>query len=106
MSTAKLNIDDLVEIKLRKRVKKVFKPHDPEKLSVAIVEIWDVRTAQQKWSKEYVVSFGGNKSITIYGEEDWDSFMDLVEYVDYLSETTREIEIVKKEGDHDYDPPL
>ena len=99
MSTAKLNIDDLVEIKLRKRGKKVFRPKDPEKLSVAIVEIWDVRNSQQKWSKEYVVSFGGDKSITIYGEQDWDSFMDLVEYVDHLSETTQEMETVKKEGD-------
>lgn len=95
MATANLNANELIEFKLRKRLKKVFKPKDPERLAVVIVEVWDVRTAHHGWEKEYVVSFGGNKSITIYGEEDWDSFMDLVDYIDHVAETTQEIEVVK-----------
>ena len=96
MSTTKLKVEDLTEVRLRKRLKRIFRSRDPEKLEVVIVEIWDVRRAHM-WDIRYVVSFGGNKSITIHGEDDWKDFIDLIDEVDFLAETTQEIPVVQKE---------
>ncbi len=94
MTTEKLNIEQLTEVRLRKRLKRVFQPTDPEKLGVVIMEIWDVRRANS-WDVKYVISFGGNKSITIHGDDDWSQFLSLVDEIDFLAETTQEIPVVK-----------
>ena len=101
MTTEKLNVGELTEIRLRKRLKRVFQPKDPERLEVVIMEIWDVKRGHS-WDVKYIVSFGGNKSITIHGDDDWRQFVDLVDEIDFLAETTQEIPIVEKEPTEDY----
>lgn len=96
MSTLQINPEDLTEIRLRKRIKKILRPEDPEKLEVIILEIWDVRKGSS-WTMNYVISFGGNKSITIHGDDDWSAFLQLIDEIDFLAETTQEIPIIKKE---------
>ena len=96
MSTTKLKAEDLTEIRLRKRLKRIIQPHDPERLEVVIIEIWDVRRGDM-WDVKFIVSFGGKKSITIHGTEDWKSFIDLIDEVDFLAETTQEMPVVQKE---------
>ncbi len=96
MSTTKIKAEDLTEIRLRKRLKRIIQPHDPEKLEVVIIEIWDVRRGDM-WDVKFIVSFGGKKSITIHGTEDWKSFIDLIDEVDFLAETTQEMPVIQKE---------
>jgi hypothetical protein len=96
MTTEKISTEELTEIRLRKRLKQVFQPHDPDRLEVVIMEIWDVRR-ENSWDVKYVISFGGKKSITIHGEDDWKYFMELVGEIDFLAETTQEIPVVEKE---------
>ena len=96
MTTQKLHVSKPVEIRLRKRLKRVFQPKDPDKLGVVIVEIWDVKKGEF-WDMKYVVSFGGKKSITIHGEDDWKDFVDLIDEADFLAETTQEIRVIEKE---------
>ena len=96
MSTTKLKAEDLTEIRLRKRLKRIIQPHDPERLEVVIIEIWVVRRGDM-WDVKFIVSFGGKKSITIHGTEDWKSFIDLIDEVDFLAETTQEMPVVQKE---------
>ncbi len=96
MTTEKINVGELNEVRLRKRLKRVFQPHDPDRLEVVIMEIWDVRR-ENSWDVKYVISFGGKKAITIHGEDDWKHFIDLVDEIDFLAETTQEIPIVQKE---------
>lgn len=99
MTTEKISVEELTEIRLRKRLKLVLQPKDPERLEVVIMEIWDVRKGQA-WDVKYVISFGGNKSITIHSEDDWKQFIDLIDEVDFLAETTQEIPIVEnKKGE-------
>ena len=96
MTTEKINVADLKEVRLRKRLKRVFQPANPEKLEVVIMEIWDIKQGQS-WDVKYVVSLGGNKSITIHSEDDWEVFTGLVDEIDFLAATTQEIPVVKKE---------
>ncbi len=96
MTTQRIEVQQAVEIRLRKRLKKILQPHDPNRLEVVIIEIWDVKRGDF-WDIKYVVSFGGRKSITIHGEDDWKAFIDLVDEIDFLAETTQEIKVVEIE---------
>ena len=96
MTTQKIEIQQAAEIRLRKRLKRIFKANDPDRLEVVIIEIWDVKHGDS-WDIKYVISFGGKKSITIHGEDDWKAFIDLVDEIDFLAETTQEIKIVEIE---------
>ena len=96
MTTEKISVGELTEIRLRKRLKRVFQPGDPDKLEVVIMEIWDVRRGDS-WDVKYIISFGGKKSITIHCEDDWKQFVDLTDEIDFLAETTQEIPVVQKE---------
>ena len=95
MATVTMQIEEQTQISLRKRLKRVFKPTDPDKLEVVIMEIWDVKKGEH-WDVKYVISFGGKKSITIYGD-DWNRFTELVSEIEFFAETTQEIPMVQKE---------
>ena len=96
MTTQKIKTAEPVEIRLRKRLKRVLQPNHPNRLEVIIIEIWDVKRGEF-WDVKFVVSFGGKKSITIYGTEDWKCFIDLIDEIDFLAETTQEICVIEKE---------
>lgn len=94
MSTLITLADKSLEKRLRKRLKLVLRPQDPDKLSVIITEVYDVSSGDSH-EQHFVVSFGGNKSIEIIGEEDWDTFLELLDATTEWAETTQDIPIVE-----------
>ena len=98
MSTITMNTEKNTEKVLLKRRKLVLRPKDPSKLSVVITEVYNVFSGLGH-EQRFVISFGGNKSIEIFGEEDWDAFLELVDLTTELAETTQEIQIVEEPGE-------
>lgn len=94
-----MNAGKAFQKQLRKRMKLVLRPHDPDKLSVIITEVYDVVVDDYNYEQHFVVSFGGNKSIEIFGEEDWNLFLELLDQTTELAETTQDIPIIKEPGE-------
>tara|TARA_R110000824_G_scaffold184221_1_gene365205 strand:+ start:117 stop:419 length:303 start_codon:yes stop_codon:yes gene_type:complete len=82
----------VISKRLRKQEKIILNKEYPDSIEVVIGEVHDVKTAHGH-EIHYIVSFGGDKSITIIGDENWDAFLRFVDFIDDIAETTQEIEI-------------
>lgn len=79
-------------VKLRKQKKIILNDGIPNALEVVIGEIWDVQDGHG-YETYYVISFGGVKSATIVGQENWERFLEFLDILTDIADTTQEIPI-------------
>ncbi len=87
---------DFGSVELRVQKKIVLNKDYQDQIEVAIVEMECVRKGDNE-EFHYILSFGGDKTIRIIGEEDWLKFKTMLQWIDWNAEDTHEIFFAKED---------
>ena len=80
----------LGELRIQKKI--IVNEGNPNYLDVVIGEIELIRTSKGD-VLHYIVNFGGNQGLRIIGKENWDKFIDMIQWLDWDPAETQEFYI-------------
>ena len=83
---------------LRIQKKVIVNESHPYYLDVVIGEIEIVRTPKRD-EIHYILNFGATHSLRIIGKDNWNKFLDMVQWLDWNPEDTQEF-FIGEEGEH------
>mgnify|MGYP006407706827 CR=1 FL=1 len=78
------------ELRIQKKI--ILNKNSPNNIEVAIGEIEAVDLGYKK-EIHYIISFGGDKTIRIINKENWNKFLEMVQWLEWDPNKTQEIYI-------------
>lgn len=91
----------LGELRIQKKV--IVNKDHPQHLDVVIGEIEIVRTPERD-EIHYILNFGATHDLRIIGKDNWNKFIEMVQWLDWDPEDTQEF-FIGEEGEY-YNPTL